>query len=212
MEQVRYLRWKIFISVSVLLLAGHILAKQLSNQKQTAWIFVTTFYAVWLIASCFFLLKIQDIKNMFSESKNWKWNLVFIPVLALMVIFIFVPNLILIKWDNWLLLNCIICLANPFMEEIYWRGLISKISIMPLFSFLFSSLSFAASHSFLFGVNSPGVAGVVGFAGSFLVGGLFWICYFKTKSLRGCVLNHFLVDISGMAVFILADKALLVTI
>ena len=136
MEQVRYLRWKIFISVSVLLLAGHILAEQLSNQKQTAWIFVTTFYAVWLIASCFFLLKIQDIKNMFSESKNWKWNLVFIPVLALMVIFIFVPNLILIKWDNWLLLNCIICLANPFMEEIYWRGLISKISNLPLFSFL----------------------------------------------------------------------------
>jgi len=212
MKQVKYRRWKIFISVSVLLSGGHILAKQLSNNKQTAWIFVTLFYAAWIILSLLLLLKVRDIKEMFSESKNRTWNLVFVPVVALFVIFIFVPNLALIKWDYWLLLNCIICLVNPFMEEIYWRGLISKISNVPLFSFIFSSLTFAASHSLVFGVNSPGVAGSIGFAGAFLVGGLFWISYYKTKSLRGCVVNHFLIDLAGMAVFILADKAVLTPI
>jgi len=212
MKQVNYLQWKIFISVSLLLLSGHILAKQVSNNKQTAWIFVTSFYAVWLILSLLLLLKVQDIKEMFSGSKNWTWNLVLIPVVILLVIFIFVPNLALIKWDYWLVLNCIICLVNPFMEEIYWRGLISKICSVPLISFLFSSLTFAASHTLLFGVNSPGVAGLIGFAGTFLVGSLFWLCYYKTKSLRGCVLNHFLLDLAGMAVFILANKAVLAPI
>jgi|GEM_PF-4494238 len=209
MEYVKSLRWKIVVSVSFLLLAGHILAKQLGSNKQTAWIFVTAFYAIWLIISMVLLLKGQDIKKMFSESKNWTWNLVFIPVVTSIFIFIFLPNLRLLKWNYWLILNSIICLVNPFMEEIYWRGLVSKISNVPLLSFLFSSITFAASHSLVFGVNSPGVAGLVGFAGAFFIGALFWICYYKTKSLRGCVLNHFLIDVAGMAVFILADKAVL---
>jgi len=209
MGQVKYLRWKIVVSVSFLLLTGHILAKQVSSNKQTAWIFVSGFYAIWLIVSLVLLLKVRDIKEMFSESKNRTWNFVFVPVVVLIFIFVFVPNLRLLKWNYWLILNCIICLVNPFIEEIYWRGLVSKISDVPLFSFLFSSLTFAAGHSLLFGINSPGVAGLVGFVGAYIVGSLFWICYYKTKSLRGCVVSHFMIDVAGMAVFILAGKAAL---
>jgi uncharacterized protein len=203
----RSLRLKIIVSVFLLLLIGYLLAKCVSDNKQTAWAYVTGFYAVWLIFSIIALVKVQHLKKMFSPSKNWQWNLLFIPVIVLVIVFIFIPNIQLFKWDYWLLLNIIICLVNPFIEEVYWRGLISKLSDVPLNSLLISSLGFAASHTLLFGVNSPGVAGLVGFAGSFLLGALFWLCYFKTKSLRGCVLNHFLVDVAGMAVFILADKA-----
>ena len=211
MQQNKALRVKIIFSVFLLLIIGHLLAKYLSD-KQTAWIYITGFYAVWLIISLIFLVSIQDLKKMFPVSKNWQWNLLFVPIIALVVYFIFIPNLKLFKWDHWLLLNVIICLVNPFLEEIYWRGLVSKISNVPLKSFLFSSLGFAASHSLIFGIISPGVAGLIGFAGSFLVGSLFWFCYFKTKSLRGCIISHFLIDVAGMAVFILADKAVLAPI
>jgi membrane protease YdiL (CAAX protease family) len=207
MQLNKALRVKIIFSVFLLLIIGYLLAKYLSDNKQTAWIYITGFYAVWLILSLIFLVNIQDIKKMFSVSKNWQWNLLFVPIIALVVYFIFIPNLSLFKWDYWLLLNAIICLVNPFLEEIYWRGLVSKISNIPLNSFLFSSFGFAASHSLILGINSPGVAGITGFAGSFLIGSLFWLCYFKTKSLRGCIINHFLIDVAGMAVFILADKA-----
>ena len=209
MQPDKTLRVKIIFSVFFLLIIGHLLARYLSDNKQTAWIYIAVFYAVWLILSLIFLVSIRDLKKMFSVSKNWQWNLLFAPIIALVVYFIFIPNLKLFKWDHWLLLNVIICLVNPFLEEIYWRGLVSKISSVPLNSFLFSSFGFAASHSLIFGINSPGVTGLIGFAGSFLAGGLFWLCYSKTKSLRGCIINHFLIDVAGMAVFILADKAVL---
>lgn len=149
---------------------------------------------------------------MFGPSKNRQWNLLFAPVIVLVAVFIFVPNFRLLQWNYWLLLNVLVCLVNPFMEEIYWRGVVSKISNVPLYSFLFSSLGFAASHPLLFGVVSPGVAGWVRFAGTFFVGALFWFSYYKTQSLWGCVVNHFLIDVAGMAVFILADKAILAPI
>ena len=211
MQQNKALRVKTIFSVFFLLIIGHLLAEYLSD-KQTAWIYITGFYAVWLIISLIFLVSIQDLKKMFPVSKNWQWNLLFVPIIALVVYFIFIPNLKLFKWDHWLLLNVIICFVNPFLEEIYWRGLVSKISNVPLNSFLFSSFGFAASHSLIFGITSPGVAGPIGFVGSFLVGSLFWFCYFKTKSLRGCIISHFLIDVAGMAVFILADKAVLAPI
>jgi uncharacterized protein len=207
MQLNKALRVKIVFSVLLLSTIGHFLAKYLGLNKQTAWIYVTGFYAAWLILSLTFLVSIQDIKKMFSRSKNWQWNLLFVPIIALVVYFIFIPNVRLLKWDYWLVLNIIVCLVNPFMEEVYWRGLVSKISNVPLHSFLFSSLGFATSHSIIFGINSPGVAGLIGFAGTFLIGSLFWLCYFKTKSLRGCVINHFLIDVAGMAVFILANRA-----
>jgi membrane protease YdiL (CAAX protease family) len=212
MQKNKALQLKIIVSLFLLLVIGHLLALNVSNNRQTAWIYITVFYAVWLITSSMFLVSVQDLKKMFSASKNWRWNLIFIPIIALIVYFIFIPNFHLFHWDYWLVLNTVICLINPFMEEIYWRGLASKISNIPFYSFLLSSLGFAASHVLLFGVVSPGVAGWIGFVGTFLVGALFWLCYFKTKSLWGCVLNHFFIDVAGMAVFILADKAVLAPI
>jgi len=205
-------KFKILCSVLPLLLIGHPLAKYVSNDRQTAWMYITGFYAVWIIVSLLIFVKRQDLKKMFALSENWQWNLVFVPFVVLATLFIFIPNIRLLKWDYWLMLNIIICFVNPFMEEIYWRGLVSRISNIPLYSYLFSTLTFAASHPLLFGVVSPGVADWIGFAGTFFVGTLFWFCYYKTKSLRGCVINHFLVDVASMAVFILADKATLAPI
>ena len=204
------IRVEIIFSVLLLLVVGRLLAVFVSDNRETAWIYITAFYAGWLIISLIFLVSIHDLKEMFAVSKNWQWNLLFVPIIALLVYFVFIPNIKLLKWDHWLLLSIIICLINPLLEEIYWRGLVSKASNVPLFSFLISSIGFAASHSLIFGVVSPGVSGWIGFVGAFVVGALFWLCYYKTKSLRGCVLGHFFIDVAGMAVFILADKAELI--
>jgi membrane protease YdiL (CAAX protease family) len=200
------------ISVLTLLVVGHLLAVYVQPDKEKAWTIVTAFYATWLIGSLLLFLKKKDLVEMFRRSENAYWNLVLLPVIIAVIIFIFLPNLHLLKWDRWLLLNMIICGVNPFMEEIYWRGLVSRSFSKPLYAFLFSTLCFAASHPLLFGVSSPGVRGWTGFAGTFIVGALLWLCYFKTRSLRGAVLNHFLIDVAGMAVFILADKAVLAPI
>ena len=205
----RPLQVGILISVLLLLVLGHLIAESGHLNKETAWMYVAFFYTAWIIASLFVFLNTRDIKKMFSRPENKAWYLLFLPVVIAIFICIFLPNRHLIQWDHWLLMNLIICLVNPFMEEIYWRGLVSRISDAPLASFLFSTTSFAVSHAWVLGVNSPGVAGYVGFAGSFVVGTLFWWCYYKTKSLWGCVIAHFFIDVVGMAVYILADKAFL---
>src|SRR6187401_2222031 len=105
MQPNKALRGKIVFSVFLLLIIGHLLARYLSDNKQTSWIYIAVFYAVWLILSLIFLVSIQDLKTMFCVSKHWQWNLLFVPIIVLVVYFIFVPNLKLFKWDHWLLLN-----------------------------------------------------------------------------------------------------------
>jgi len=196
-------------SVLGLIVIGHHVAVLASPNTRTAWIYVVVFYAGWITCSVCALLSTSDITHMFRRGSSWHWNLLPLIWVVPATIFVFLPNLHLLQLDRWLFLNAVICLVNPFMEEIYWRGLASRISSHSIVSFLFSTLGFAASHPLIFGVNSPGIRGWVGFAGTCLVGSTFWICYRRTNTLRGCVIAHFLIDVAGMAVFILADKAAL---
>ncbi len=99
---------------------------------------------------------------------------------------------------------------NPWLEEFYWRGLITKtFEETPLLSYILSAVGFGLSHPLIFGINSPGVAGVPAFIGAFTIGSIWWICLRKTGSFRGCIITHFLIDVAGMAVYNLADKVIL---
>lgn len=202
-------RTALIVSVLGLIVIGHHVAVLSRPNTTTAWIYVGAFYTGWIVSSVLALLTPSDITRMFRSGSRWPWNLLPLVFVIPVTIFVFLPNLHLLHLDRWLLMNAVICAVNPFMEEIYWRGLASRISDVPVVSFLFSTLGFAASHPLIFGVNSPGVRGWVGFAGTCLVGSAFWICYRRTNTLRGCVAAHFLIDVSGMAVFILADRAVL---
>ena len=201
------LRTRILISVIGLTGIGHVIARTAKADKDMAWIYVCLFYAGWILASLFLLLKRQDAQQLFGSVKNWQWGLVGLPFVFIAFNYVFIPNRELLKWDHWLLLHLIICLVNPFMEEMYWRGLATRFSIKPLYSYLFSTIAFAASHPLILGVNSPGVAGWIGFTGTFLVGSMLWLVFFKTGSLWLCVLIHFLIDFFGVAAYTLADRA-----
>lgn len=205
-------RPQIFLCLSVILLIviGHVLAKNLSINKQTAWIYVTLFYGVWTLVTLALLLKKSYLTELFKPGHSNRWYL-FPALLSIPVFFfIFIPNQHVLKPDIFLVLNIIICLLNPWLEELYWRGLVYEVfKEKPTFSFLLSALGFGLSHPLIFGVNSPGIAGVPGFAGAFLIGAIWWFCLRKTTSLRGAIATHFLIDVAGMAVYVLADKLVL---
>lgn len=199
-------------SVILFILTGHFLALSVSTNKETAWIYVLVFYAGWIIFSLTVLLRSTDLQQMFKLSSNALWNLLPLIFIIPTVIFLFIPNLHLIKTDNWLLANFIICICGPFLEEVYWRGLFQKIYGTSIYSFLLSSFLFGLSHPLIFGINSKGDSGVPAFVGTFIVGATWWFCYYKTRSLRGAVLTHFLMDVAGMAVYVLTNKVKLLPI
>lgn len=186
------------------------LASYFHDRREIAWIITALFYAAWLTVSIFYFLSIKEIFRLFRKPDRNLWG--FLPFLLVIPVFIFVflPNRFLLKPDLWLLANLVVCLINPFLEEIYWRGIMGRVSRSPFIAFFFSTTLFAASHPLIFGVNSPGASGWLAFIATFTAGAAFWISYQKTRSLRAAVIAHFLVDLAGMAVYVLADKIKLV--
>jgi membrane protease YdiL (CAAX protease family) len=205
-------KYLLLFSILLLILTGHYFAAYVSTNKETAWLWVLLFYGGWILLSLFAFLSFSDLKEMFRPSIKAYWNL--LPYLCIIpvIFFIFIPNIGLLKPDKWLIANLFICFTGPWLEEIYWRGLITKFWGSNLISFLLSSILFAASHPFIFGVNSAGDSGIPAFAGTLIIGVVWWWCYYKTKSLRGCVFTHFLTDVAGMAVYILTNQARLVPV
>jgi membrane protease YdiL (CAAX protease family) len=154
-------------------------------------------------------LDLKDIRLMFKPAIHSYWNILPLLFIIPTIYFIFIPNVGLIKFDKWVLINLVICFTGPLLEEIYWRGLFNKIYGSTLISFCLSSFLYAASHPLIFGVNSKGDSGILAFVGTFIVGAIWWLGYFKTKSLRGCVATHSIMDVAGMAVYVLTNKATL---
>jgi membrane protease YdiL (CAAX protease family) len=183
----------------------------LKGVTDLAWLYTTVFYGAWIVMSLFFLLKFSDLEKMLKPAIRNRWN--FLPLIFIIpaFIFIFIPNIHLLKLDGWLAMNIILCIITPWIEEIYWRGLVSgTFNDNPVISFCVSTIGFALSHPLIFGINSKGDSGLLAFAGTLFVGAIWWWCYYKTKSLRGNIITHFLTDVAGMAVYILANKATLI--
>ncbi len=161
-----------------------------------------------MLISVLLIAGIPNLKKMLRRSENWKWNFLPFVFIIPMIFTVFIPNFRLLKPDHWLALNIFICLVNPWLEEFYWRGMIhDAFKDKPLTSVMVSAIGFGLSHPLILGISSPGVRGVLGFIGVFVVGLVFWWCYYKTKSLRGCIITHFLIDLAGMSAYVLADKA-----
>jgi len=203
----------VICSILFLIVIGHLVAKIASAEMESAWIYVALFYGAWILLSLILLLKKTEVKSLLLP--GMRNALYILPALFSIPLFvyIFMPNKHLLKWDAWLAMNIFICLVNPWLEEFYWRGLISKVfKNTPVLSFILSAVGFAASHPIIFGVNSPGARGLPALFGAFVIGAIWWICLHKTKSLRGCIITHFVIDVACMAVYVLADKIVLIKV
>ncbi|MDB5252227.1 MAG: hypothetical protein JWP27_1396 [Flaviaesturariibacter sp.] len=202
-------RTAVLVSAVLLLPAGHAAAICFRNNTSLPWLYSTLFYGAWLIACCFLFLRRTDIAGLLRRPVYQAWYLLPLLCVVPLFLFVFLPNRSLLRADGWLAAQVVLCLTGPLLEELYWRGLPAVAFRSPLLSFLFSCVLFGASHPLVFGVNSHGDSGWVAFGGTALIGGLWWLSLRRTRSLRGCILTHVLVDIAGMAVYVLADRAAL---
>ena len=193
-------------SIILLILSGHYFAVWVTNDQQTAWIWVAVFYGVWMIGSILLFSRKADIHNMFKRGSFQAWLLIPILFATVALFGIFVPNAYMFKWDSLLLMNVVICLVNPFLEEVYWRGLPSNLFNNKPIQYIIASVGFAAGHPLILGVNSKGASGWQTFVGAFILGSCWWLYYNNRRSLRWPVFTHFLIDLFGMAAYLLADK------
>jgi membrane protease YdiL (CAAX protease family) len=78
-------------------------------------------------------------------------------------------------------------------------------------SFFVSSILFGLSHPLILGVNTKGLIGIPGFVGTFATGAVWWFTYHLTKSLRGNIITHTIINFAGMTAYMLANKAIITT-
>jgi membrane protease YdiL (CAAX protease family) len=193
------------VSIIALILSGYFLAKYL-NGRPDAWIWVALYYGVWMLATILIVLRKTDFRQVFRRAA-FHYSLV-VPLLfaSIALIGIFIPNIQLHRINQLLLMNGIICLFNPFIEELYWRVLPSKMVSNKVIEYLIASLTFAVGHPLILGVNSTGASGWPTLAGAFVLGSCWWIYYNQRKSIAWPVLTHFLIDLFGMSAYLLANQ------
>jgi len=106
----------------------------------------------------FFILKYGEKDSILDclkyPTKNWGWNIlaIFIGLIPLPIFLKF--NYLLTDWTIWLPW-IILVLINPWLEEFYWRELLSDYTKhwKTALSILFTSVVFSANQA-VFGINS----------------------------------------------------------
>jgi membrane protease YdiL (CAAX protease family) len=153
-------------------------------------------------------LKPSDLKFLYKKGIKLYWNLLALILIVPGLLGVFIPNINLLHFNGMLALHLFLSVANPWFEETYWRGLIGKaFQDNKYISFFVSCIPFAISHPFLLGVNSARLQGWQVFVGTFITGAVWWVCFNQTKTLRGNIITHFIVNTVGMTGYTLAGMA-----
>lgn len=186
-----------FVIIAVNLLAAYIFGQLIGK-----WAFVPMIligWALWL----FFILKYGGKRSMKEWLKKPKGSLGW-GILAIVIGLIPLPIFLLHSetlagwqiWLPWILL----ALINPWIEEFYWRGLLTDYTkTWPNWvSVLFTSSAFAINH-IAFGINSEVNSGIDLIIATFIMGIVWATIYLKTGSLRWAIFSHFLVDFLNLS-------------
>jgi membrane protease YdiL (CAAX protease family) len=169
------------------------------------WIFIPLAIIYWLL-SFFISLKIagkESIKEYFIRPKgSIGWLILsiiigFLPVSILLLNFSILTNpIIIILWIAF-------SLINPFFEEIYWRGfLLENTFRSKLLCIIYSTIFFVISHLFIWGIFSYGNRNIFTILSLIIMGVLWCLIKYKTKSLWWNIISHFMVDIFNLSVFV----------
>ena len=152
----------------------------------------------------YFILKfgeLESIKRWLKKpSGNMGWTILALLMGVIPMAIFFKHADLLTPWQIWIPW-IVLALINPWIEEFYWRGLLSDYTGKwnPWLGILFTSFLFAANHA-VFGVNSELFRGVEVFISTFIMGVIWAIGFRKTFSLRWVILAHFLVDFFNLSV------------
>jgi uncharacterized protein len=184
----------ILVNYAVAIISGNIVGK---------WAFIPIILVEW----CFFMFFVLyfggtvSIKSWLKKPSGKIGWIILALVPGIIPLPIFLMHFGLLKsreiWLPWIIL----ALVNPWIEEFYWRGLLSDYTEdwNGRIAVLFSSLLFSANHA-VFGVNSELLRGVEIIISTFVMGIIWAFIYKKTNSLRWLIFAHFLVDCFSLSV------------
>lgn len=173
-----------------------------SAQAIGKWAFIPVVLVEW----CLFLFFVwrfagmERVKSWLAKPQgHWGWKM---PALAsgLLPLPIFLMHYhLLAPWQIWLPW-LILALANPWIEEFYWRGLLLEYTDQwpGWASVLFVSFLFAANHA-VFGITSELLRGPEILISTFIMGIIWALTFKKTMSLRWAIAAHFMVDIFSLS-------------
>jgi len=174
----------------------------LFRQSMGKWVFIPMILVGWMLWIFFIVYfgKKSSIQRWLQKPKGGiKWGLLAVLFgLIPIPLFIFHSDT-LSTWQIWLPW-ILLALLNPWIEEFYWRGLIldSTAHWNKWIAAFYSSSLFAVNH-IAFGLSSDLNKGPEVVISTFLMGLIWALVYFKTKSLRWAILAHFLVDFFGLS-------------
>lgn len=94
-------------------------------------------------------------------------------------------------------------LINPWFEEFYWRGLLlDALPFARWLNVIISTALFVLSHPLMWGVFSLGNRSWHVFLFLGVIGVLWAVTYYTTRSLRWVIVSHLIVDIGNLSVLV----------
>lgn len=186
-----------FLIITANLTAAHIFGELIGK-----WAFIPMILVGWTLW-LFFILKyggLVSIKKWLGNPKGKiSWGILTLIVGLIPLPIFLLHSHTLNPWQVWLPW-ILLALINPWIEEFYWRGLLSDYTKnwSTWTSILFTSLLFALNH-IAFGVNSEVNSGIDLIIATFIMGIVWAVVYRKTGSLRWAIFSHFIVDFLSLS-------------
>ncbi len=134
-----------------------------------------------------------------------KWLVIAIILGVFPALGIFFQNLnLIVEYPLITFYLILFALINPWFEEGYWQGLLLDAGEkLPIWiNITYSTIFFVLSHPLMWGVFSIANKSIHMYLSLLLMGVIWSIIRYKTKSLRWSVYSHMLVDIGNLSVFV----------
>ena len=193
---------KIVLLSPVIIIMVNIVTGYFFGNMLEKWAFIPVILIEWGLF-LFLILRYatEDFikKGLHSSGKNWGWNVLTV-LLGLTPLPIFFKHKdLLTDWKIWLPW-IVLALVNPWLEEFYWRGLLSDYTTKwnNWLSVGVTAFLFSINH-LTFGVNSVIMRNPAVLISTFVFGIVWAITYKKTGSLRWIIFSHFLVDFLNLS-------------
>lgn len=197
-------RINLLLSPIAIISIGYLTASIFSNFI-SGWAWVPLAIVYWgLLGFCIIVFKGEkEIKEWVRKPQSSRLFISLSFLLGMFPLTILIMNYDLFKSKILIVFWLIFALINPWFEEIYWRGLLldAVVDWFPKWiGVIYTTIFFVLSHPFMWGVFSLASTSYHLYIYLTIMGIIWSVTYFKTKSLRWVIVSHFIVDIGNLTV------------
>ncbi|MGP4039728.1 CPBP family intramembrane glutamic endopeptidase [Gracilibacillus sp. D59] len=194
----------VLLSPLVIILLGFTTASLFSNIiGGWAWVPLAIVYWSLLGLSIYYFKANKAVKEWLKKPKRSFLMVTLSLLLGMFPLTILIMNYALFDSAILIVLWLIFALINPWFEELYWRGLLLDAAAdwFPKWvGVIYTTILFVLSHPLMWGVFSIASKSPHLYIYLTVMGVIWSITYYKTRSLRWVVLSHFIVDIGNLTV------------